>query len=475
MPCNVAVVGAGLVGCLQACYLANRGHNVVIFDKREDLRKISVGAAGRSINLALSHRGRSSLRRAGLEDAVLGAGVPVYGRMVHSIDGKQTAMPYGVLPDQFNYAIDRRRLNCLLLDTIEQKGVTICFQHCLTSASFSDDRVTLMFVNAQREEITNDEFDFVFACDGAHSALRARIIETSCTNFEMKYIEHGYRELMIAPTPEGKPALEYNYLHLWARGNFMFMGLPNPDNSFTGTLFMPMKMFDSIQNADQLIEFFESNFPDAMDLVGGRSGLLEQYKVTKSRPGKLPCVRVSPHHCADGRVLLMGDAAHAMVPFYAQGMNCGFEDCEVLDEAIDAELERSGENSVTKDVMRNAIVNYSNRRVIDCKAICDLAEYNYIEMRHLVNVWWYRWRKSFDYTLYRLLGASGGWVPLYISVSYTRMPYDACRRHRAWQDAILHRVRMGLMVAAGAVVAGYLYRPIVKNLQIRWGAIRIFN
>ncbi|XP_074646036.1 kynurenine 3-monooxygenase-like [Tubulanus polymorphus] len=421
---KVAVIGGGLVGALETCCLAKRGHQVDLYEGRPDIRLLE-HVKGRSINMALSRRGREALRHVGLEDEVTRNGIPMYSRMIHDINGNTKPILYGT-PDQFIMSIDRRRLNEILLSGAEAyENVTLHFEHKLVSCDCLSGEVK--FMNDGKE--VKADYDLIVGCDGAYSMTRRQIMKQTRMNFSQEFIPHGYMELLMPPTSDDDYAMAINHLHIWPRNEYMMIGLPNPDKSFTVTLFMPFSIFESLTTEKQILEFFKDKFPDSIPLLGEKD-LVETYLSAQALP--LISVKCKPYHI-DNKVVILGDAAHAMVPFYGQGMNAGLEDCLVLDGLMDE----------YSDDMVKVLDTYSQIRNCDAEAICDLAMYNYIEMRKSVNSRLFLLRKRLDNFLHWIM--PNYWIPLYTMVSFTRIPYHMCIEYKKKQDRI---VKYGL-VAAG--------------------------
>ncbi|KAH9495524.1 hypothetical protein Btru_013497 [Bulinus truncatus] len=384
-----------------------------------DIRTLKV-VKGRSINLALSCRGREALKRVGLEDAVTKYGIPMHARMIHDLDGKRRQILYGT-KDQYIMSIDRRLLNEIMLSSVEKfDDVNIHFSHKLVTCNFETGEAT--FENDQGQRVTR-QFDLIIGCDGAYSAVRKQMMKLSRFDYQQTYIPHGYMELNIPPNSKNEFAMEINYLHIWPRNEYMMIALPNLDKSFTTTLFMPFEMFESITNEEKLIQFFKEEFPDALPLLGEEE-LKKTFMSSKALP--LVTVKCHPYH-VNNKAVILGDAAHAMVPFYGQGMNCGMEDCIILDEILD-----QYDNDFSK-----ALPAYTLKRNPDAKAICDLAMYNYVEMRSKVNTRTFLIRKKLDNLLFKLFPKT--WVPLYTMVSFTRIGYLEAIKQREWQDKVLTR------------------------------------
>ncbi|XP_062543065.1 kynurenine 3-monooxygenase [Armigeres subalbatus] len=438
---NVAVVGGGLVGSLFALHLGKKGHTVDLYEYREDIRTAEL-VIGRSINLALSARGRKALAEVGLEDALLQHGIPMKGRMLHDLKGNRKIVPYDANTNQCIYSVGRKHLNEVLLDAAEKyPNINLYFNKKLQSANLDEGEMN--FIDPTTKEATQAKADLIVGCDGAYSAVRKEIVKRPGYDYSQTYIEHGYLELCIPPTKDGEFAMPHNYLHIWPRGKFMMIALPNQDRTWTVTLFMPFVNFSSIKCDGDLIQFFHTYFPDAIDLIG-RERLIKDF--FKTKPQSLVMIKCKPYNVS-GKAVIIGDAAHAMVPFYGQGMNAGFEDCTVLTDLF---------NKYGNDIDR-ILGAFSETRWEDAHSICDLAMYNYVEMRDLVTKRSYLFRKKLDEFLYWLLPNT--WVPLYNSVSFSHMRYSKCIANRKWQDKILSRVLYGssfAIIAAGSYL-GYKY------------------
>jgi len=426
---RVAIVGAGLVGSLEACYLAQRGYQVDVYEYREDIRNME-HVPGRSINLAMSVRGLGALEKAGLEEHVRGYGIPMHARMIHNPDGTTKPIPYGK-ENQCIYSVGRRYVNEILLNEgSKHDNITFHFNHKLLKANL--DAAELVFEKqGEIKPTVTVKSDLVIGCDGAFSAVRKEMMKRPRFNYSQTYIPHSYMELCIPPRDDDF-AMPPNFLHIWPRGQFMMIGLPNQDKSFTLTLFMPNTTFEGLKDRETLLSFFNENFRDSIELIG-KEKLVSDY--FSNRALSLVSVKCFPYHVADKAVIL-GDAAHAMVPFYGQGMNCGMEDCRVLDEAFD----KNG------DDISKALDDYSKHRNPDAEAMCDLAMYNYIEMRDLVNKKSFLIRKKFDNLLHWMF--PNWWVPLYTSVTFTTMRYHHCVSNRAWQDEALKKISTILGVSS---------------------------
>jgi len=439
---KVAICGAGLVGALNACFFAKRGWNVDVYEYREDLRKVAWNKfSGRSISLSMSHRARSALRHVGLEEMVLSHCTFQYGRYVHMADGKDNFYTAYSRNGEFIASMNRRLLNELLLTAAEKyPNVRIHFEHKLQNYDIESKQLIFESKLKTRLVVTGD---LIVACDGAYSCARRSLIKTAGFNFSQEYIDHGYIELIIPPTLENDFAMDPNKFHLWPRGECCLIALANTDKTYNATFFAPFELFEQLADRNYLKTFFQSNFSDAANLMGWES-ILEAFD--HSTPNKLVSIKCSPHHKGDN-FILMGDSAHAMVPFYAQGMNCGFEDCLVLSELLDKHKENIGE----------AISAYSQQRVQDAEAICNLAMYNYKELRYLVPKRGFQFRRRLDNCLNRIL--SDKWIPLYSMVTFSRKRYHEVLEHKRWQDKTLENTKMSL-----AAVFGFCFLTTLFNL-----------
>ncbi|KAJ3162141.1 hypothetical protein HDU86_005839 [Geranomyces michiganensis] len=458
-PFSVAIVGGGLVGSLQAIYCAKRGWKVDVYEARQDPRNDKT-VSGRSINLALSVRGISALKAAGVEQRILQNMIPMKGRLIHSKDGKLSSQPYGIVGECIN-SVDRMATNKHLLDSAEQfSNVTLHFNHELVQCDFDASQAT--FKRKDGSSI-NVKASIIIGADGVHSRTRQQLMRKARIDFSQKYIDHAWVELTIPPTASGEYAMDAHHLHIWPRQTFMMIALPNLDKSFTVTLFMPQSKFNAITTEEDLKTFFRDTFPDSIPHMGEKLLIQEYFKNTK---GSLAQIKCRPYHYQN-KVVIIGDAAHAMVPFYGQGMNCGMEDCLVLDEILTTHLGPIGSPSSTRPdpvTVSAALDAYSARRNPDVEAMCDLAMYNYVEMRSSVTKAGYLFRKTVEGWLHRLFPTAV--IPLYTMVSFSRIPYsEALRRWRRqsfWFDMarVFGQAAVVTSVSA-AVFALVVGRPVV--------------
>jgi kynurenine 3-monooxygenase len=369
---RITIIGAGLCGTLLAIRMAQRGYRVGLYERMPDMRKSEV-PAGRSINLALSDRGFKALRLVGLEGAVRKNVIPMYGRMIHDIGKEPWLSWYSGRKDEYINSVSRPGLNMTLLDAAEAyPNLELHFGYACQDVELNTSTST--FTKADGQIITVAS-DLVFGTDGAGSAVRQSMFHRSGAlrfNFSQEFLDHGYKELSIPAASDGSWRIEKNALHIWPRQEYMLIALPNLDGSFTVTLFLPYDGtpgFDQLTDFDRVKEFFTTTFPSAH----AHMHTLE-HDFNTNPTGLLGTVKCYPWH-ASGKVLLMGDAAHAIVPFYGQGMNCALEDVVVLDEIID--LHEGDWNTI--------FARYQSIRKKDTDAIADMAVENYYEMRDHVD------------------------------------------------------------------------------------------
>ncbi len=418
---KISITGAGLVGSLLSIYLAKRGHKVTVFEQRADMRKAGV-SQGRSINLALSDRGIKALEEVGIMEEIRKISIPMHGRMIHNMDGSIAYQPYGN-EGQFINSVSRGMLNSILMDVAEKSGVDILFEKKLESADWKKNE--LHFHDG--ESVTSD---LIFGSDGAYAASRlAHQLQHNRFQYEQFYIDFGYKELVIPADADGGFLLDKNALHIWPRGNFMLIALPNTDGSFTCTLFFPFEgepSFASLNTAEKARAFFDKTFSDASALMP----TLEK-DFMQNPTASLITVKCFPWIRED-KFALIGDAAHAIVPFFGQGMNCGFEDCSVLNKLIDAE-----NNDWSK-----ILATYQALRKPDADAIADLALNNFIEMRDKVADPNFLLQKKIEKEF--SLAFPDKWIPAYSMVTFRPdIRYSEALQTGNRQEAIMQKI-MGL-------------------------------
>jgi len=417
---SVTILGAGLVGSLLAIILRKRGYEVTIYERRPDMRKANIGA-GRSINLAMSARGWKALDLAGLRQDMEALAIPMYGRYLHQADGSAAFQQYGKNNEAI-YSVSRGELNKKLMTLAEQSGATIHFDHRCNKVDVANNIVYLREADGGKKTI---QADLLFGADGAHSALRHSYIYTDRVNASQHYLEHGYKELSIPPMPDGTLQMEKNALHIWPRKNFMLIALPNTDGTFTCTLFFPFEgepSFDTLKTKDDVLKFFKEQFPDAVPMM---PTLLNDF--FENPTSSLITTHIQPWHYKDKNALI-GDAAHAIVPFYGQGMNAGFEDCTVLAGLID----KYGDDWTT-------ILNeYDNKRKPNGDAVARLALLNFVEMRDKVADPAFLERKKIEKELGKRYPDQ--FISVYEMVSFSHTPYDTAMRCIEAQDRLLGHI-----------------------------------
>ncbi len=419
---KIAIVGAGLVGSLQAILLAKKGYNVEVFERRPDLRKANL-IAGKSINLALSDRGWKALELAGIAEDIKAISIPMYKRCMHAVDGTLSYQAYGK-EDQAIYSVSRGGLNQKLMNLAsDYENINYFFNRKCQDLDLKTN--TLTFDNSESKEQENRIFDKIFATDGAFSAVRMRMQKSSLFDYSQKYLDHGYKELVIPANEDGTHKLDKNCLHIWPRGEFMMIALANLDGSFTCTLFFPMfgeTSFDSLKTREQVSDFFNKIFADAVPLM---PTLLDDY--FENPTSTLIMVRCNPWNYQDD-VLLLGDSAHAIVPFYGQGMNCGFEDCTVFNEMYE-EANGNWDGLLSK---------FSNQRVPDGNAILDLALNNYVEMRDLTADPEFLLQKKIEAKFSKLHPEL--WLPLYSQVTFSNIRYSDALKNGEAQNKLMQEI-----------------------------------
>jgi kynurenine 3-monooxygenase len=423
---KVVVVGEGLVGSLLAAILARKGLSVEVFERRADMRKEKV-SAGRSINLALSTRGLHALAELGLDRKVLTQAIPMFRRVMHAQSGALSFQPYGKDDSEHINSISRAWLNAVLMDEAEKSpAVRINFKRKAVGADFS--KGILHVENTDTGTIEEIAAEVVIGADGSGSAIRQELAARPGYDSSSQSLKHGYKELCLparAGEGDARFQLEKNALHIWPRGTYMLIALPNWDGSFTCTLFLPFEgplSFESLDSPEAVMDFFRIQFPDAVPLI---PDLTEQFFANPV--GAMTMVKCFPWSVG-GRALILGDAAHAMVPFYGQGMNCGFEDCSVLSALIDKRL------SDTRD-WESVFTEFERERKPDADAIAEMALENFVEMRDKVADPRFLLEKKVE----RLLAErfSGEYVPRYSLVTFSRVPYRFAQRAGAVQNRIL--------------------------------------
>ncbi len=395
------IIGAGLVGSLLSIYLSKRGYPVKIFERRSDMRKTDM-VAGRSINLALSDRGIKALEEVGLMDDIRKICIPMHGRYMHNADGTTAYQPYGK-EGQYINSVSRGELNCKLMDLAEQHGVEINFNQKCEHIDWNKNDI--LFEHVATGQRTTNNGQLIFGSDGAYSAARlTHQLQQDRFQYSQYFIDFGYKELNIPAGENGSFLLEKHALHIWPRGNYMMIALPNMDGSFTCTLFFPFDgevSFAALDTKEKVKIFFEKTFSDALPLMP----TLES-DFFNNPTSSLVTVKCFPWIRED-KFALIGDAAHAMVPFFGQGMNCGFEDCSVLNSLIG----KHDEN------WTKILAEYQQLRKPDGDAICDLALNNFVEMRDKVADPRFLLQKKIEAAFSKKYPDK--WIPAYAQVTFS--------------------------------------------------------
>jgi kynurenine 3-monooxygenase len=439
---EIAVVGAGLTGCLLACFLARRGYPVAVYERRPDPR---TGRAerGRSINLALSERGLDALRRIGLDRQVMADALPMRGRMIHPVSGELGFQPYSVSGDRAINSISRGALNNALLDAATGRaGVRIAFDHRLVGLDPKTGEMTFETPQGRVQASAA----VVLGADGAGSAVRGQLVAAGDVTERVDILDYGYKELTI-PSRDGDFALAPDALHIWPRGTSMMIALPNPDRSFTCTLFWPTAgpgSFAAVADPAAIEQHFRTHYPDVVPLA---PTLVDDYRDNPVGPlGTVHCTPWQVH----GRVGLLGDAAHAIVPFYGQGANCAFEDVVELDRCLDD----------TGDDWERVLPLFDARRKDNAEAIAEMALANFVEMRDKVASPVFQLGKKIEHALERAL--PGRYVSRYELVSFTTVPYAQVRRRVRRQHQTL-----GVMAGAAVLLIGALAAAATRGRRER--------
>jgi kynurenine 3-monooxygenase len=420
---KVVIVGAGLVGSLWAVYMSKAGYDVTIYERRPDIRRADI-SAGKSINLALSTRGWKALDTVGVGDEIRKMAIPMTGRIMHDLKGDLTYQPYGK-EGQAIYSISRGGVNAKMMDLAEQGGnTTIHYDMQCTNVDTVSGVVHLK--NTNTGETSTDTADLIFACDGAFSAVRYNALQKlDRFNFSQNYVDDGYREILLPANEDGSYKLDKNALHIWPRGRFMLIALANEDGSFTCTLFMPHEndenAFDRLNNKEAVDNFFKSTFPDFYEMMPDIADAWEDHPLSS-----LAIVRCYPWTA--GKVALMGDAAHATVPFYGQGMNAGFEDCSIMWEL----MQEHGNNWDT------IFSEYQISRKPNGDAVQDLSIHNYHVMRDFVGDPMFLLQKKIEAKF--SVNHPDKWMPLYSQVTFSNIPYAEALKVGKHQDAIMKEI-----------------------------------
>ncbi|MBY0472644.1 FAD-dependent monooxygenase [bacterium] len=423
---SVIIVGAGLVGSLLSIYLARKGFQVSVYERRPDMRKETI-SAGRSINLAISTRGIHALERVGLAEKVLATAIPMQGRMMHSVSGELTFQRYGKDDSEHINSISRGELNKILMTEAEKTyGVKFHFCENATAADFKTGAITFKHERTGATRTVNASK--IFGTDGSASAIRRELEKQPNYRTSQVELSHGYKELTIPEIEGGGFQMERNALHIWPRGSFMLIALPNFQGTFTCTLFLPFEgpvSFASITDEAKMMSFFKEQFPDVIPLL---PNLKEEF--FENPTGRMVTVKSAPWSYKD-RVVLLGDAAHAIVPFFGQGMNCGFEDCEIFDDMLTEALEQEG--SVQN--WEKLFTQFWQSRKPNSDAIADMAAENFVEMRDKVGDPKFLLMKKVEKILNDNFPKD--YVSRYGLVTFSQVPYSAAYKIGTIQNGIL--------------------------------------
>ena len=418
-PQKIAVVGSGLVGSLLAIYLRKAGHIVHVYDRSPDIRQIEF--SGRSINLAMSNRGWKALDGVGVGDAVREIAIPMDKRAIHLVD-KLNFQPYGNEGEAI-YSISRGLLNRKMIDLAEDAGAEFFFEQRIWDVTLAD--ATLHIGETERGAWQEKKYDMVFGADGAFSRIRHRMQRQSMFDYSQEFLKIGYKELNIPANPDGTHKLDPNSFHIWPRGEYMLIALPNLDGSFTCTLFMPFEGENSLEQLKDIKlveEFFAKNFPDSIDVI---PKLAEDF--FKNPTSTLVTMKCFPWTYED-KIALIGDACHAIVPFYGQGMNAGFEDISIINEM----MQRYGDN------WKKVLSEYQKSRKPNADAIAELSYRNFMEMSTKTADEKFLLQKKIE----KLFSDKhpDKWIPLYSRVTFSDRPYAEALAIGDYQNAIMDTV-----------------------------------
>lgn len=420
---NVTIIGAGLVGSLLGIYLQKRGYSVSIYERRSDMR-LQEMSAGKSINLALSDRGIQALKDVEILEDILKISIPMQGRQIHHLDGSNSFQPYGKEEQAIN-SVSRGELNAKLMGLAENHGVQILFNKKCENINWNENEI--YFLNKKNNEIEKVKSDIIFAADGAFSAGRLSYMMQHATfNYQQYYIDCGYKELTISAGENNSFLMKKNALHIWPRNEFMLIALPNMDGSFTCTLFFPFEgeqSFENLKTKNQVEDFFDKTFPDVVHLI---PDITEQY--FNNPTSSLVTVKCYPW-IRNSSFALIGDAAHAVVPFYGQGMNCGFEDCFVLNNLLD-------EHNDDWDIV---LEKFQELRKPDADAIADMAIANFVEMRAKVADPKFLLQKKIEAKLN--VKYPERWIPQYSQVTFSpHIRYSDAQKNGQLQEKIMQEI-----------------------------------
>jgi kynurenine 3-monooxygenase len=420
---DISIIGAGLVGSLLSIFLSKRGYKVRIYEKRSDMRNEKMNA-GRSINLALSDRGLLALEKVGLAEEIKKIAIPMTGRYIHNRDGTTGFQPYG-REGQYINSVSRATLNMKLMDFAEKQGIEIHFNQKCKAIDWEKNAITLE--NTQHSLLSTHDFNLLFGADGAFSEVRLQHqLQHDKFEYHQFYIDCGYKEMTMPATASGDFAMKINALHIWPRRDYMLIALPNLDKTFTCTLFFPFKgetSFSNLDNEEKVMNFFEKTFPDAALLM---PDYINEF--LNNPTSSLVTIKCYPW-VRENKFALIGDAAHAIVPFFGQGMNCGFEDCRILDELADE----------YDDDWKKILQEFQASRKPDADAIADLAIGNFTEMRERTADPKFLVQKKIEAWLHEK--HPDKWIPAYSQVTFSpHIHFADAFRNAMKQEAIMRQV-----------------------------------
>ncbi|MGB5387295.1 MAG: NAD(P)/FAD-dependent oxidoreductase [Eudoraea sp.] len=434
-PKDIAVVGSGLIGSLLAIYLKRSGHEVTVFDRRPDIRTIEF--SGRSINLALSDRGWKTLHKVGIEKEIKKIAIPLFKRAMH-VDGKPIYYQNYGKEGEAIWSISRGLLNRKMIDLAENTGVNFRFNERVWDIDLPD--AILYTGETEKGEWKAYDYDLVFGCDGAFSRIRHKMQRRSRFDYSQNFIDIGYKELTIPANDDGTHKLEKNSFHIWPRGNFMFIAMPNLDGSFTSTLFLPFEgdiSFESIKTKSQAKAFFKTYFPD---VINEMDSLTEDF--FKNPTSAMVTMKCYPWTYWD-KVALVGDSAHAIVPFYGQGMNAGFEDIYILNELI----------SKYGDDWEHIFEEYQKERKPNADAIAELSYRNFVEMSSKTADPCFLLQKKIEKHFAK--NNPGKWIPVYSRVTFSDQPYADALAIGDEQEKIMQQIMR------------------IQNIEAKWDSLEV--
>lgn len=454
-PHHILIAGAGLAGSLLALLLGQRGYRVTVLEKRPDMRRSAV-AAGRSINLALAERGMHALRLAGLMDEVEPLLIPMRGRMLHDLAGGLALMPYGQRPHEVIYSVSRGELNkCMMSAAEEHFDVDILFDQSVVSVDFRNNRVEILDEVCDKK--TQLEFELLIGADGVASNIRTGLMKATGGHCSIEMLDHDYKELNIPGGPNGEWQMQREALHIWPRGGYMLIALPNLDGSFTVTLFLPKKgspSFELIDEPHELTAFFHEQFNDVDELIPDLQA--EYFGNPVGQLGTVRCDRWTYRN----QVLILGDAAHGVVPFHGQGMNAAFEDCSELIRLLDFH----------SDDWSMALPEFESSRIPNANAIGEMALENYITMGDSVNDPKFKLKKEIGFRLEQKF--PDRFIPRYSMVMFHRVPYAMALERGKVQDGILEHLIAGMKTdgadAFDETVAAKLVQQQLPEIDASW-------